>query len=283
MQLKPLRSLLFVPATSTHLLAKATTRGADALIVDLEDSIPLERKTEARPLAVAAVRELAARGATVALRVNADPAMYAADLEHMPLDLLTVILLPKVESAAQVDQLAMRLGEIEARLGAPAVPVAALIETPRGVLASASIALGRRLVTLGFGCEDYAAALGVAPEPAALTWPAQQVLTAAHAFGLQSWGLAASIAVIDDIESFAVAVRAARAMGFTGSVCIHPRQVEICNKGFGPTADELTWAARVIQADEAARAAGRGAVLLDGRMIDLPIVERARRLLAAAR
>ncbi len=138
------------------------------------------------------------------------------------------------------------------------------------------------MCALGFGAEDYAGALGVPPEPAALAWPAQQVVTCAHAFGLQCWGVAGSIAVVDDLAGFEQTVRAARAMGFTGSVCIHPRQVPVVNQGFSPSADERAWAARVVAADDAARATGLGAVLLDGRMIDRPIVDRARRWLAAA-
>jgi citrate lyase subunit beta/citryl-CoA lyase len=148
------------------------------------------------------------------------------------------------------------------------------------VLAAAQVAAHPALCALGFGAEDYAGALGVPPEPAALTWPAQQVLTCAHAHGLACWGLAGSIAVVDDVAGFEHTVRAGRAMGFTGSVCIHPRQVPIVNRGFSPSEAERTWAARVVAADEAARAAGLGAVLLDGRMIDRPIVERARRWLA---
>jgi citrate lyase subunit beta/citryl-CoA lyase len=102
------------------------------------------------------------------------------------------------------------------------------------------------------------------------------VLTCAHAHGLQCWGLAASIAEIQDLAAFEQSVLAARAMGFTGSVCIHPRQVPVVNRGFSPNAEERAWAARIVDADHAARAAGLGAVLLDGRMVDKPIVDRAR-------
>lgn len=276
MPLKPLRSLLFLPATAEHLLAKATERGADALVIDLEDAIPPERKAAARPMAQAAVRQLADRGATVVLRVNSNPALWQEDLRGMPVEALSAIMLPKVESLDQVEALAKSLAQMG---GEQAPPIAALIETPRGVLAAATIAGHSALCALGFGSEDYAGALGVPAEPAALTWPAQQVLTCAHAYGLQCWGLAASIADVDDMVGFARAVDAGRAMGFTGSVCIHPRQVPVVNQGFSPSEQELAWAQRVMAADQAARAQGLGAILLDGRMLDKPIVDRARRWL----
>ena len=276
MPLKTLRSLLFLPATAEHLLAKATERGADALVIDLEDAIPPERKAAARPMAQAAVRQLAERGATVVLRVNSDPALWQEDLRGMPVETLSAIMLPKVESLDQVEALAKALIQMRAE---QAPPIAALIETPRGVLTAATIASHSALCALGFGSEDYAGALGVPAEPAALTWPAQQVLTCAHAHGLQCWGLAASIAEVDDMVGFARAVDAGRAMGFTGSVCIHPRQVPVVNRGFSPSEQELAWAQRVLAADQAAREQGLGAVLLDGRMLDKPIVDRARRWL----
>lgn len=277
MLLKPLRSLLFLPATAEHLLAKATERGADALVVDLEDAIPPERKVEARTMARAAVEQLAARGASVAIRINSEPELWQLDLVDMPLHHLAAVMLPKVEAPQQVGALASSLA---ARAGERVPPIAALLESPRGVLAAAKVAAHPALCALGFGAEDYAAALGVPPEPAALAWPAQLVVTCAHAHHLQCWGLAASIAVVDDLPAFELSVRAARAMGFTGSVCIHPRQVPMVNLGFSPTDEERAWARRVADAADAAAAAGMGAVLLDGRMIDRPIVNRARRWLA---
>lgn len=276
MPLKPLRSLLFLPATADHLVAKATERGADALVIDLEDAIPPDRKAAARPMAQAAVRQLAERGATLVLRVNSDPALWQEDLRGMPVEALSAIMLPKVESLDQVEALAKALIQMRAE---QAPPIAALIETPRGVLEAGTIASHSALCALGFGSEDYAGALGVPAEPAALTWPAQQVLTCAHAHGLQCWGLAASIAEVDDMVGFARAVDAGRAMGFTGSVCIHPRQVTVVNRGFSPSEQELAWAQRVLAADQAARAQGLGAILLDGRMLDKPIFDRARRWL----
>ena len=279
MPLKPLRSLLFLPATAEHLLAKATERGADALVIDLEDAIPPDRKAGARPMARAAVAQLAQRAATVLLRVNSDPALWAQDLQGMPLSQLAAVMLPKVETLSELENFSQALRARAIDSGHPPPPIAALLETPLGVLAAEQIAQHPALCALGFGAEDYAGALGVPPEPAALAWAAQKVLTCAHAYGLACWGLAGSIAAVDDVAGFEHTVRAGRAMGFTGSVCIHPRQVPIVNRGFSPSSEELAWAERVVAADEAASRAGLGAVLLDGRMIDRPIVQRARRWL----
>lgn len=280
MSLNHARSLLFVPATSSHLLAKAAQRGADALIVDLEDAVPLTRKEEARGMAARAIAQLAGL-APVLLRVNAAPEMYLRDIAGAPLDDIAAVMLPKVESAQQVQALADVLAQRAPRRATP-VPIVALVETARGVMDAARIAVAHAsLCALGFGGEDFAAEMGVAPEPVSLSWPAQQVTTAARAAQLPCWGLAGSIAEIEDMASFARMVTDARAIGFTGTVCVHPRQVAVANAGFGPTAQELEWARRVVEADSHARAQGLGAVQLDGRMIDLPIVERARRWLAA--
>jgi citrate lyase subunit beta/citryl-CoA lyase len=276
--LKHCRSLLFLPATSQHLLAKATERGADALVIDLEDSVAPERKAEARAMARAAVQTLSSQGATVVLRVNSDAHVWQQDLDRMPLQQVAAVMLPKVETWEQIDAMACAL---KAMGGESAPAIAALLESPRGVLAARDLAAHPALCALGFGAEDYAANLGVPASPAALSWPAHQVLTCAHAKHLQCWGLAASITEVEDQASFERSVLAARAMGFTGSMCIHPRQVLVVNRGFSPTLEERDWAARVVAADGAARAAGLGVVLLDGRMVDKPIVDRARRCLAA--
>ena len=274
--MKAARSLLFLPATSPHLLAKATERGADALIIDLEDAVPPARKAEARPMATAALRDLAARGADLLLRVNAEQALWEDDIAAIPPGIAVTVMLPKVESASGVEALASAL----AARGHDA-PIAALVETPRGVLEAPRIAAASpRLCALGFGAEDYAAAIGLAPAPASLGVPAQMVGVAAHAHGHAFWGLAGSVAETVDMEAFGALVRLSRQMGFTGTVCIHPRQVPVANEGFGPTPEEIAWARRVVAAAEEARGRGEGAVLLDGRMIDRPIEDRARRWLA---
>ena len=276
MRVKAARSLLFLPATSPQLLPKSTERGADALIVDLEDAVPPARKAEARPMATAALRDLAARGAELLVHVNAEQALWEDDIAAIPSGIALTVMLPKVESAAQVEALATAL----AARGQDAA-IAALIETPRGVLEAPRIAVAsHRLCALGFGAEDYAAAVGLAPAPVSLSVPAQMVGVAAHAHGLAFWGLAGSVAETVDMDAFGALVRLSRQLSFTGTVCIHPRQVPVANEGFGPTPEEIAWAGRVVAAAEEARARGQGAVLLDGRMIDRPIEDRARRWLA---
>jgi citrate lyase subunit beta / citryl-CoA lyase len=284
-QIKTCRSLLFIPATNSAFIEKAHLRGADAVIVDLEDSVLPARKQEARALAALAVVRIAAHGQTVVLRVNPGSATWRQDLHHMPLATVAAIMLPKVESAMDVQDLATALQGLETFQGlSHQVPIAALIESPLGVLHAATIAQASpRLCALGFGVEDYSAAIGVAPAPVALVWPAQQLIVAANAYGLACWGLADSIAAIDDMEQFQLSVNQARAMGFTGSVAVHPRQVAIINNGFSPSASELAWAEKVLAADAMATIKGQGVVLLDGRMIDRPIVERARQWVAQSR
>lgn len=273
MRLKAARSLLFVPAIAPRMLEGVAARGTDAVIVDLEDSVSPERKAEARTAAAPAI-EMLARHLPVLVRVNAEPEIWKADLAALPVDLLAAVMLPKIEAPGQVQEIAAAL---TATCGSGR-PIVALVESALGVLRVAQIAQASpTLVALGFGAEDFAAQMGVEPMPASLSAPAQQVTLAAHAFGLACWGLAASVAQIDDMAAFEQSVKQARAIGFTGTVCVHPRQVAVANAGFGPTPEELTWARQVLAAAELAGEKGKGAFAFRGRMVDRPILERARR------
>lgn len=280
MQLTEARSLLFLPATSRHLVAKAAQRGADALIIDLEDSVPPARKSEAREMAAGALAALEGQ-VPLLVRVNAEPALLAQDVLSIPWERVAGVLLPKVESAAQVRRLAYLLEQAQGA-GTAVTPIAALIETPLGILKAEEIATADPSVAaLGFGGEDYAAEMSVDPQPQSLAWAAHAIANCARAYRLACWGLPGSVAEIADLDAFAGLVRLARTIGFTGTVCIHPGQVAPANAGFGPTEQELAWARKVEAASEEALARGAGAAMVDGRMIDAPIVERARRWLRA--
>jgi Citrate lyase beta subunit len=275
-----LRSILFVPVTSTHLFAKATQRGADALILDLEDGVPLNRKDEARQNLGAAVQALTS-SAPILVRVNSDPVSLAADLRALPLPSIAAVMLPKAESAYQVQSVAEQLARLHPH--GKSVPLIPVIETPLGVVRVDSIATAHdSVVALGFGAEDYATEMSVEPTSAAVQWAAQVAANAAHAFKLASLGLPGSVAETADMASYGDLVSRARDMGFTGTVCIHPVQVPIANKGFSPTEAQLEWARKVAAAGSEAESKGLGAVILEGRMLDRPIIDRALQWLSKA-
>jgi len=279
------RSLLFIPATADRFVASAAKRGADAIILDLEDSIALEAKSAARAALAVHVPRLVGDGVTVFVRINGG-ALAAADLAAAAQPGVTAIMVPKIESpGALIDaQAALAAAEQEKGLIPGGIGVIALLEGPNAVLDARSIAaVGGSLIGLGFGSEDFAAAMGVRPSLESLMIPAQMVAMAARGAGVQSFGLPGSIAGFQDLDELAALAAKARAIGFTGAVCIHPAQVPILNAAFSPSADECAWAQAVIDAFEAALSRGEAAVAVAGRMVDPPVYDQAKRLLAMAR
>ena len=275
--LQALRSALFVPLADERFVAKAHERGADALLLDLEDSVPPAHKLAARARMPEAVRKLAALGATVMVRVNSLPEWFADDLKAAAQTQATVIFLPKVESVDQVLAAERLLGSNPAKL-------VAMLESPSAVLAANEISrAGTRLAGLVFGSEDYCGVLGISSASAALDWPAQMVATVARARGLAAIGLPGPVSEIADIGAFSRLLERAKTMGFTGCTCIHPKQVAAANRVYSPSAEEIALAREIVTAFEAAVREGRGAFALHGRMIDAPIVDQARATLARVR
>ncbi|MFM0077023.1 CoA ester lyase [Paraburkholderia sediminicola] len=277
MSLSRLRSLLFLPATGGRYFVKAVERGADALILDLEDSVAPERKEEARHLAARTARALSDQGASVIVRVNAPRDLLELDIASIPVQAVAGIMLPKVEAGEDVRyaELLWRRRVSSDLRGVKFIPT---IETPKGLLSVAKIAQSsNNLAAIAFGSEDFGAAMGIEPTTEALRWPAQQLVIAASAYGLPAIGLAGSVAGFADVEAYREVVRASRALGFAGSVAIHPNQIAILNAGFSPSADQLAWAQRVIEAHRSATEVGDAVTKVDGLMIDAPIVARARR------
>lgn len=275
------RSMLFVPAAAPQRWAKAHTRGADAIIVDLEDSTQPEAKVAARVQAIEAVKHLAANGVAVTVRVNNDPDLLADDVEAVVMSGLRAIVLPKVEDAAEIDSLSAMLdaAEYEAGLERHAIGVVAVIESPRALERIAAIADGPRLIGISLGSEDFALSLGRPPGPLSLDLAAQIVAYTAAPRGIMGIGMATGIANFTDLDAFGAEARRAHGMGLTGAMCIHPNQVGVLNECFGYGEAEVSDAQAILVAWE-----GRvdGVVSHNGRMIDQPVVERARRLLAAA-
>ncbi|REE07402.1 citrate lyase subunit beta/citryl-CoA lyase [Paraburkholderia sp. BL27I4N3] len=275
------RSLLFVPADNRRLIDGAPQRRADALILDLEDAVAVDRKAAARASLPAVISTWAQQHVTTLVRVNADSAALDDDLDAAVRSGTAAIVLPKVEDVGVLHQIDALISTREAQRGlaAGSVQVVALIESPAALFCLAQIAAGPRLCGLAFGSEDFALALGVPPTLASLTLPCQLIALAAAAYGIRAFGLPASLGNYGDLGLLRAAAHSARAFGMGGALCIHPAQVALANDAFSPSEQELQWARAVLAAWHEAGASG--VVSLDGKMIDKPVVERAQAMLAA--
>lgn len=282
MTLRPMtfhpRSLLYIPATATRFLARAAQRGADAIVLDLEDAVAPAHKAPARALLAPAIAGLKA-ACPVLVRINVDPALWQADTEAALSAGCNGLVIPKVESGADV----LRIAHLAQACADRQILLQAIVETPRGLLRLQEIAhASPRLASLAFGGEDFATTLGVPPTPRTLSMPAQMVVLAAVAAGLHPMGLAGSIGNYADLADFSDLARLSRALGMGGAACIHPAQLPALHAAFGASEEELRQARAIVQAYGQALAQGQGAVAVAGRMVDAPIADRARRLLHSA-
>ena len=276
------RSMMFVPVNVERFVDKAHSRGADAIILDLEDSIIAAEKAAARQLVVAAAAKVARGGADVAVRINRPWRLAVRDLEAVVSPAGAALALPKTADAGHVRAIAEIVGELEAERGMAVgtTRLIAMIETPEAYFHLREIAgADPRMVAMIVGSEDFALAMGMPADPDGLAHVTLETVIAARAAGLLPLGFIGSLAQFADAEAFRAIVHRARRLGFEGAFCIHPSQVAILNREYTPAEAELTHARRVIAAFAEAEAAGQGAFQLDGVMIDIPIVERAQRLL----
>ena len=265
------RSVLFAPGNDRHKLAKALESGADAVVADLEDAVPPEEKSAARTV----VRELlpaASTSSLVAVRMNAaDTSFWEDDLRAVADLALAALVLPKATPEA-----------VE-RLGREGPPVLAIVESAQGLRRAYDVASAPRVAALALGAVDLGVELRLEPRA-----DGQEVLLARSLLVLDSAaaGLRAPFDLVhlalDDVEGLEAECRLARSLGFRGKVCVHPAQVEVVNRVFSPTRDELERARRVVDAYDRGVADGAGVVRVDGEMVDLPVVERAKQVLAEA-
>src|SRR4051794_23091585 len=254
------RSLLFVPAHVERFVAGAHKRHADAVILDLEDSVPLAQKPDARAVLPHSITSVSQQGAAAMVRVNHSLRALAQDLEAAVVPGLAALVLPKVESAAFVREVADAVAEleIERSLSSGSVRFVLQIETPAALFDLLSIgAAHSRIAAMTLGPEDLSAALGGTREPDALLGPNLAVLYAARAAGLLPLGFVGSIAAYSDLDAFRETARQARRLGFRGAMVVHPAQVPVLNEAFSPTSEEIAWARRVVAGDAAARAMQR--------------------------
>ncbi len=276
------RSILFVPANVEKFVAKAHTRGADAIILDLEDSVTLAEKDTARAAVPGAAARVGAHGVDVLVRVNRPWRLAVRDLEAAVGEHVHTVVVPKVMNAGHIRFIAEIIDELEAAAGLPGghTGILAFVEGPEALADAAGIAAAsERLVGLFLGADDFALEAGMQPSAEGLLGPSQQVVFAARRAGILPLGFVGSISDYTDLDGFRATVRRARALGFAGALAIHPNQVAIMNEEFMPSAEEVEHARGVLRAYEAAQERGRGAVEYQGKMIDAPIVARARETL----
>lgn len=281
-----LRSVLFVPGNRPDRVDKALRAGADAVVIDLEDTIPVDEKVTAREAARDKLLENQDR--LLFVRINsADSAWVKTDLETIVGPHLKALVFPKVSDPSEIDWLDQELCRLEAQMDLPPaqVKVFPLIETARGVRDVNRIFSAKtqniRLWTAFFGAADFTADMGIDMtfEAEELKYVRARLAIACRAARLEPPIDTPFMLDIKDLEACAADALRAKGFGFQGKQCIHPLQVDVVNKIFAPTEKQISEAKRIVAAYQKALDANSAAVQLDGKFIDPPIVERAKKTL----
>jgi len=276
------RSRLYAPGNNPRLLAGIDLHDADCILLDLEDSVPLQEKSAARILVKHLLMTLDLPEAWV--RINPLSSYGANDLDEVVLGRPHGICLPKAESAADVEALAQSLSEKERELGIPVgtTYIMPIIETAKGILQAEEICTAdERVVVVSFGAEDFTRDMGAKRTHDSLLFARSMLVTAAKSARIQASDTV--YADLTDEAGLIAETKLARDLGFDGKGAINPRQIEPIHSVFSPSEEEIEEAMKVISTAEEAERKGMGAVALGGKMIDRPVLERARRTLRLAR
>jgi citrate lyase subunit beta/citryl-CoA lyase len=276
------RSLMYVPVNVEKYVEKAHTRGADCIQLDLEDSVPAAQKDAARKLVPGAARRVRRGGADVVVRINSPHEVAEQDLDFSINENVNGIAVTKAQSADHLRRIDDFISKLEAKRGLTHghTRLIAMIETPAAFFQMPAIAQASpRLAAMNIGGEDFALETGMEPLEETLLMPKQLLVFAARAAGLMPLGFIASVAGFGDWEVFRAMVRRSRKFGFMGAGCIHPGQVPIVNQEYSPSPEEVAHAQRIVEENAKHEAAGRASFALEGKMIDVPVVVRALRLL----
>jgi len=280
------RALLYMPGDDRHKIEKALTLGVDCICMDMEDGVAINKKAEARAAIAKALQELDFGKSEKLARINAVGSGMEKDdiqavLPHRP----DGIVIPKMEELSQIQWAAEIMEAAELEHGWPLNSLRLLVdvETARGILNLKEIASHPRLDAIIFGGEDFAASIGATRSKDAieLLYAREATLTAAAAFGLQ----AIDIVAIDfkDMQALRVESEFGAHLGFTGKQIIHPAQVEPVQTAFTPGAEAIAHARRIVETFEASQSKGAGAYALDGKMIDMPLLRNAQKVLDRAK
>lgn len=284
--LHPHRSRLIMPVTNEKFVRKAPLRNADIVVLDLEDSVPPSRKIEARSYLSNGIDIASKGGSAVYVRVNNKQELLWDDIKASISPFLTGIYVPKVESAEQVKQIDAFLTNLEIKHGLKegSIQLTVLIETAKGYMNLSSILQSSdRILSTSLGAEDFVEDVQMkinSSTAEALKNIRMQICIAARAYNIVPMGLMSSLANYNDLEEIAQSARLAYEHGFAGNSCVHPSNVEIFNKAFMPSDEDVSEAKQIIETFEKAIKEGLAAINFNGRMIDIPHYEKAKRILA---
>lgn len=281
------RALLYVPGDDRRKIEKAATLGVDSICLDMEDGVAITRKGEARAVIAEAMKDLDFGNSERCIRINSLGSGFEKfDLAAAVATNPDAIVVPKIETARQVREISeyIEMYEISSKMPVGTIRMLVGVETARGVLNLREIAeADRRLDGIIFGAEDYAAIVGATrtPEGTEVLYARSAVVTVCAAYELQ----AIDMVYIDfrDIEGLRLEAEEGASLGFSGKQIIHPNQVAPVQEAFTPSEEAIEYAQRVVRGFSASQREGRGAFALDGKMIDMPLVKNAQKVLARAR
>jgi len=281
------RSRLYVPGNNPKMIPPSGLYGADVISLDLEDSVAPDNKIDARMLVAESLKVIDFGPATeVTVRINPLSTPFGkADIREIVCQRLDGIYIPKVESREDVIQVDELVTELEEKRGLPIgkIKLFATLETAKGIMNAYEIArCSKRLEALTIGGEDLTADIGGerTTDGLAINTARQLVILAAKAAGLQA--IDTVYADFQDSEGLMSETKMVKVMGYDGKACIHPTQVEVINKAFDPTKEEIVHAIKVMHAIEEAKLRGLGVVALGNKMVDRPVALKAERVLALA-
>ncbi len=287
--MKPLRTALFAPGNRPDRAEKALGLSADAVIIDLEDAVPIAEKESSRSI----VRDVLEKhpGKRMYVRINALTTPYAkGDLEAVMSKNLKGIMLPKVESPDDIFEIDRLLSDVEKKAGLnPGVlEIIPICETAKGLEEAYHIASARpehhRILTIAFGAADYTLDLGISltREGKELEYPRSRLPVACRAGRIMPPLDTPWMVDLKDMDGLVADIKKAKAFGFMGKIVIHPNQIQPCHDIFTPTEEEINYAKKVIEAFEEAERVGKAAIQLEGKFVDYPVVEKSGRIVELA-
>ena len=275
------KSILYIPAHKEAYIEKAKLRGADIIALDLEDAVPEALKTEARSNLLDYCQQHL-EGQQVWVRVNRPWMLLIKDLEAIVDQKVSAIIIPKTDNAARIQFIAEALADIERQKGLTIghTGIIGFIESVEGLYNAREIAAANpRMLGLGMGTEDLALEMGMQNTLDTLYGPCQQLVMAARAANIQPIGLVGSMAEFRDIPLYQEQLNKGFELGFSAAFCIHPAQIEQVNTIYQPDQRLLNWADRVMNAWQKAQDSGEVVFEVDGKMIDWPVILRAKKIL----